>query len=619
MKRVNRIFGILGAFCAAISLVIQFGQPYAMINTSYKYGKYEEIFYNIRYSLQNNFFIVTILFFMFIFLGNFLINKTLKYPKSYVFVEVLLAICWIMGKAYSVSGTLDIMMITNGQIIKSTMVMFGYLYIIHYIYKAIVLAIYSDNDIKDCRLMKLLCKYSDKHPFAFWVVMISLFAIPHALICYPGILCNDTWTQINEYLGTIQFTNHHPVMHTLIVGWCLEIGNLIGSINVGLFIYVALQVMIFVSVFAYVLYLLGKWKVKKWISVLTYCTIVLSPYFMIYSGVVIKDAIYSYFALLFVIEIIQMVVDEEFWNKKSHIVLLFLAILGTILMRNNGTYIIISTIICVLVYNVCKKKNRKILLKSGMCLIIPIVIAIGTNKMLVKMYNIGEHCVVDALSIPVQQTARYVKENEAEVTNYEKEVLNKVFDYEKLKIAYDPRISDPVKNIFRRDASNDDVKEYFKIWFKMFLKDPKVYFEATINQNYPMFYPMNDYAFVFNDTFLSKDINKMKIMDGTLSSPKPLERLKNIREYVSVSLFVLPGIGALSNYACYNLIFVVLLIIVMRRKQYKLLIPMIPIIFSDLIVLAAPVVDARYAFPLIYSVPILIGLVMKETRSEKYE
>ena len=42
----------------------------------------------------------------------------------------------------------------------------------------------------------------------------------------------------------------------------------------------------------------------------------------------------------------------------------------------------------------------------------------------------------------------------------------KVFDYEKLKSAYNPRISDPVKNIFRRDASDDDVKEYFKIWFK---------------------------------------------------------------------------------------------------------------------------------------------------------
>lgn len=619
--KCNNLKRWLLSFCAAIAMVIQFSQPYALVNTSYQYGKYEEIFFNFRYSLQNNFFVVSILFFAFCFIGLYLDKKFIVELKAYILVEWLIVLCWICAKAYMVDNTLDSIFITNGQLVKTIVVAVGYYYIIHCLYKAFVILISSDIDISNCnnKLTKFICSINNKYPFAIWVVLISIFAIPHALICYPGIMCNDTWTQVMEYLGSIEFTTHHPIMHTLLVGWCLEIGNIIGSINIGLFIYVAIQVTLFILVFSYSLYLMNKWNVKKYIVLLTYIIIIICPYFMMYSGVVIKDSIYSYFSLLFIIEVIQVMIDKEYWMKKSHWVLMFVSIFGTITMRNNGRYIVLPTIVVMFIYLLKKKNNIKNSIKYILIVVVFVTVANITNNACIKLYDIGEHCVVDALSIPVQQTARYVKEYETEITEYEREVLNKVFDYEKLKTAYDPRISDPVKNIFRREATDEQIKEYFIVWLKMFKKHPNVYFEATMNQNYSMISPMKDYAFIFTSTFLSKDIKEMKILDGVLYSAEKLDRMKHAREYIAMILFVLPGVSLFSNYAFYNLVFIALLQIVFRKKQYKLLIPMIPLMFSDLIVLAAPVVDARYAFPLIYSIPIMVALVTKEVRSKNNE
>ena len=74
------------------------------------------------------------------------------------------------------------------------------------------------------------------------------------------------------------------------------------------------------------------------------------------------------------------------------------------------------------------------------------------------------------LSIPFQQTARYVKTYNNEVTDKEKKAIDKILNYDTLASRYKVDISDPVKNEFNRYYKKEELNEYFRVWFKQFTK-----------------------------------------------------------------------------------------------------------------------------------------------------
>ena len=43
---------------------------------------------------------------------------------------------------------------------------------------------------------------------------------------------------------SVIITNHHPVIHTLLLGSMVKIGTLLGSVNIGLFLYSIIQILI---------------------------------------------------------------------------------------------------------------------------------------------------------------------------------------------------------------------------------------------------------------------------------------------------------------------------------------------------------------------------------------
>ena len=96
------------------------------------------------------------------------------------------------------------------------------------------------------------------------------------------------------------------------------------------------------------------------------------------------------------------------------------------------------------------------------------------------------------LSVPFQQTARYVRDYADEVTEEERDAIDRVLDSDTIGEVDDPNISDPVKKTFNEDADSEDLKAYFKVWFQMFLKHPVCYIEATLNNYYGYFYMGND-------------------------------------------------------------------------------------------------------------------------------
>ena len=91
-----------------------------------------------------------------------------------------------------------------------------------------------------------------------------------------------------------------------------------------------------------------------------------------------------------------------------------------------------------------------------------VIVALGISALLNQVVYPAAGVIsledkVDTYCIMFQQTAKYVQEHSGDVTPKEREVLDKVFDYEELQKAYEPHLADWVKNCLRKqEGSTDD-------------------------------------------------------------------------------------------------------------------------------------------------------------------
>lgn len=81
-------------------------------------------------------------------------------------------------------------------------------------------------------------------------------------------------------------------------------------------------------------------------------------------------------------------------------------------------------------------------------------------------------------SVPMQQTARYIRDYGNEVTDDERTAIEKVLDYDAIAQSYMPELSDGVKQYYKNPGKGD-LARYMLVWAKMLLKHPVCYFEAT--------------------------------------------------------------------------------------------------------------------------------------------
>ena len=71
------------------------------------------------------------------------------------------------------------------------------------------------------------------------------------------------------------------------------------------------------------------------------------------------------------------------------------------------------------------------------------------NSVSISKYNAEASSMGEMLSVPLQQTARFVKYHEEDVSASDKEIIDSIVDYSILADNYDPRIADPIKGNYR--------------------------------------------------------------------------------------------------------------------------------------------------------------------------
>jgi len=543
----------------------------------------------------------------------------LRNKKSVTVLGLIYSLLLIFGTSYMQVGNASL-------VFENKLISVFALIILLVIFRTLIIVLFNFLDnykVKDNKKNSKFRNYFEKYPFIVSMIVIIILWLPYIISFYPAILSPDPSFQIKQFFGipnkyseysilldeNVIITNHHPVVHTLLLGSCLKLGVNIGNDNLGLFLYSIIQILILSSVLSCTIKYMTKIKTPYKYRLLALLIYGLVPMFPLYAMSAVKDVIFTSLTILYIILVYHLVKNKKEKLKLDDLILIFILLVLMMLFRNNGFHVILLSFPFVIFAN--KENFKKLLL----VFIVFLGFNYSYNNLILPSFKITPSSPREKFSIPFQQTARYVKYHD-NLTEEEYNIYDKVLDMSDLASRYKPEISDPVKNKFNRYTTDKELKEYFKTWFNDLLKDPVLYIDSTINNTYGYFYPpkTNWYVYYKYDTRIVKD--------GFDYHYNGLKTSRKILSNFAIAYPYIPIIGWISNIGFNTWILFFLVTYLIYKKKYRGIIYLIPSYIALLICVASPVnAYFRYAMPIVFALPLTLALFYDyiRERSEIYE
>ncbi len=438
-----------------------------------------------------------------------------------------------------------------------------------------------------------------KHFLLFSFIFIFLCYLPYILLNYPGSFCYDANYQLRQYFGDLSMNGHHPPLSSFILGTAMKWGKAISSANFGAFLYQLLQ-----SVFGAFVFSFGMKKLYEHGLRMRYCLVGVVFFGMVplwgcFCQWFEKDLLFTQMATLFVVFLLD-VLAKEHCSIKNAVALIVTGVLAA-LLRNNGIYALLPAL-ALLVFAL-KKSSKASRIRAVACFCTVLLIYGGVTQILYPQMGITNGSVREALSIPFQQTARYVKYYGDEVTEEEREAINSVLAYDKLAKVYNPVRSDEVKDTYKENGAK--LPAYFKSWFIMFFKHPGVYFSAFFNASYGYMAPVKADIEASIRTNCENSYAYLKELgirhDPEKQTPEILKTWRSFNmNYPLVRYLSMPGL--------YSWILILCAVLLLRKKKFAALLFLLPSAMNLLVCYASPLANAiRYALPTVAAAPLVIG------------
>ena len=433
--------------------------------------------------------------------------------------------------------------------------------------------------------------------FLFFIIILCW--LPYIIMCFPGNVCYDSGTSILYYLNIYRENTNNPPFQNVIFGIVYVLGVKFGNINIAIFLYCIIQLLFYAGIISYGLKLLVEKGIPLKIIICVAILYCICPIFPIYAYTMGKDSNFALVFFAFNIMLFKIIDKKSIISRRQTIFFVFIAVVLGLL--RNATYLIVVVTLVLLM--LVRRKNI-----SNILIGLTIVLTIIVNVFIPKVLEIPSASKGDALSVPLQQTAYYMKKNKGQVSAEERKAIEDILpgvDFNE----YNPDISDPIKAYFNQNASWDELREYFDTWAVQLTKDPKAYLKATILGTYAYYSPTADKSDVKTHAIVGigvseKVINETQIQLNNNVSLHYAKALDN--EFKEI-----PIIGLFSKIGIYSwMVFISVAYLLSRRKMHQLICT-IPLLLIFGMCLLSPVNGYfRYAFNMILSIPVILPLVV---------
>ena len=417
---------------------------------------------------------------------------------------------------------------------------------------------------------------------------------------YPGNLTPDSLSQVGQILSD-SYSNHHPFYHTMVIRLFLKAGlALFGEINAAVALYHVFQILFMAFCFSMVIVTLYEMRLFLGAVVLTGAWYALMPFHIVYSFTMWKDVMFGGFVVLFSVFLYRVLkkMGGHMWCQKG---LLMASGIGICLCRSNGMFAF--GILVLSFFALFGKSERKL------CVIFASILFFGffMKHAALRHLQVAQPDTVEALSIPLQQLARVIKDHD-DFTNEQKELLNQVVDTTAVSNAYVPWISDPVKELVRGRGNQQYFiqrkLEYLKLYIQVGLKHPLSYMKAWIDETRGYWNAGYDYWRWIDDVF-----------ENNYGIQRTV-RLKWVQKCLDGYLWMYEKNSFLQIFLCigfyvWAVLFLFLISIVRKdRVGLVLTIPVLAVVLS--LFISTPVYsEFRYAYAVFCCFPFLLFAVLR--------
>ena len=537
-----------------------------------------------------------------------------RFPKAIekrgrIFSAVLaafFAVCIQVG--YSINNadaTLDLFFCTFLTFIASTAIVVGYALLF---YPALCGAVwfaenYSDLLAKNDGIRKFGLKadgfLSKKTFLKLWLGIVICW-LPYMIINYPATVHADSGRMLSHFLND-RLDNHDPIMQTLFLGHFYRyFRNMTGSGNAAAFLFSAFQSFYCSAIFAaFYTHLYKTRKMPVQMLAPVYVITAVMPMFTRNSATICKDSNYAIYVLLFVLLIFLY---DRCRAKDIKIVLplMFIDLLLVMFARKNGLHLVaISSFVFFVYLMTTKREDKFIILLITFCAAV-FLHAVVEHAVLTRLDLLeADNDTRESSSVFFQQTARYVRDHSDVISTEEILAIDKVLDYYAIGDLYEAKRSDPVKETYRNEATDEDYKNYLKAWAKGLFKEPGCYIQATLGNISGYFYP-DDFGYYGDLYFVSQTFT------DEIKAPEKLGKTAEALRIMDCDSHHIPVVGLFSSVGFYIWADIFMALFFLYKKRYSLFVYNMPAIVTILICMASPINNTvRYALPAIFMVPFI--------------
>lgn len=531
-----------------------------------------------------------------------------KNDRILILISCMFSIFMVLGFSYDKYDNWDYIFANSFQVIFSVIQIIGWGYLFYFLLEYLSRLINDKNIVDSINLN--------------FTIIIGIFVVswlPFIFTYLPASVDYDAFAMLKNYSGEGTWTTHHPVIPAILLGIIMDFGVRLGSVNLGAFICVIIQMISMIAVFCYLIEFMLELKVRSVFCTITIVYFALCPVWPAYAQVVIKDTLNMVFCLMYTILYLKILKQPIWLSSWQHKTIILCTALLVCMFRNTGVYLVVLSAIPLGIHWYIQKIPY--VKGFGRTIFTCICIITLLNHCVIPMMGILPGSKGEILSIPFQQTARYIKEYPNDVTEEEKEVINNILKYDILAKNYNPNLSDPVKGTMHSQKQSNIVA-YFKVWKNMFLKHPDSYIQAMLNNTYGYFYP--DSISKSRGTglkfYISPKTAEHPVNTGTYDIQyMHNSNLRNAISFYANSFFQqIPILGLSYNTGVYTWILILCITFLIKYKKYYALLGTLPSVLTILFCIVSPVNGyVRYMLPAMAATPLMIAWTLYAIRESE--
>lgn len=329
--------------------------------------------------------------------------------------------------------------------------------------------------------------------FLIWLIIFASF-IPLFLYHWPINFAYDASYQVFNYM-TDTISLHHPILHTLFLGWTYNIGYKNGDVNKGIQIYTIIQMLVLSGAFAFFMKYLKDKNVIRPIRVIILLLFVFNPvnaYFAISS---VKGVLCAAFVILAIVFLMKTM------DKGISILNMAMFVISAILacmFRNNMSYAIVVAGIIIALF----RKNWK---EKIMYLTLIVLVFAGYksfNRALIIYTNAPDSdSGRESMSVPLNCLARVALNHKDEIPE---DMYSEIITFipESVIPQYSFILADAIKNAANEGYIKINKSGLIKLFIKVGLRFPGEYIEAIGGLTVGYWYWLDEPYFLIGTTKL---------------------------------------------------------------------------------------------------------------------